>query len=67
MLTTAQRTARYLAQTGRAGLTPRQARRLRHKERHQGEFAAGRRSFRSAARAQVREERARRALLPLSR
>ncbi|MCK2219766.1 hypothetical protein MF672_039115 [Actinomadura sp. ATCC 31491] len=67
MLTTAQRAASYLAQTGRADLTPRQARRLRRKARHQDACAAGRRAFRSAARARTREARARRALLPLSR
>ncbi len=43
MLDSIQREARYLAQTGRVTLTPRQERRMKRKANHQMEEAAARR------------------------
>lgn len=63
MLTSEQRAERYMAQAGRTKgdpflrLTPRQARRIRHKLSHQQPLAVERRAERSAARAKVRAAR----------
>lgn len=64
MLTDDQRIARYIAQTGRTTghplvrLTPRQARRVKHKLGHQLAEAQDRRAERSAARQGARRKRA---------
>jgi hypothetical protein len=69
MLDISQRADRYLAQTGRTSLTPRQRRRLSHKIGHQSYAATVRRQTRSIARAKARKAAQERhtALLPASR
>ncbi|MFI7125909.1 hypothetical protein ACIBQ1_09460 [Nonomuraea sp. NPDC050153] len=64
MLDDAQRVANYQAQSGGTSLTDRQHRRVNKKRRHQSWPATDRRAEKSAARAKVREERQRAALLP---
>lgn len=73
MLDDVQRIDRYIAQTGRTKghplvrLTPRQARRVKHKLGHQMAEATTRRQERAAARAETRKRRTqeRRASTPL--
>lgn len=62
MLYHLQRVAGYLAQTGRTTLTPRQRRRVRHKDAHQSAAATEKRAARAARRAETARARAARRL-----
>lgn len=64
MLDEYQRVSRYLAQTGRATLTPAQRRRIRHKLNHQSQEAAAHREGVAIVRRLAAEKRRRRTHQP---
>ncbi|MFE0071068.1 hypothetical protein ACFWYW_19755 [Nonomuraea sp. NPDC059023] len=64
MLNDDQRRTRYFAQTGRSELTPRQRRRVRHKDNHQSALAVIARDEKTKAKVAAAEVRKRSALLP---
>ncbi|MGW5259612.1 hypothetical protein ACWEQG_01475 [Microbispora sp. NPDC004025] len=67
MLDRDQRADRYRAQTGRRELTPRQRRRIDHKDGHQSPEATGRREDARKARAERRALRKIRLASPFAR